>query len=741
MNNINSTIYKAELRKFYYDSYTTATGYKKIKNKEVLKFVEKNILLDNSNVRRITLNIQRLKYMYLTPKTEYIATCIKVSYKNTSCGIGFLYSRYNKNVPGNIENTYVSFGGSFRSQDGEYRRRMHTWDNFVKIYDKYKQYFERIELFVLNKMATEQITFHTDFCFPMDFTHSEKLMSNMLDTTRVFVKMFVMCLFADYMRIEDKLIENHINPAYQYVIHQRDFDSIYRELLNELTRIGYITILYVIDKIGAVDIPAIPPYLMGECGQKIIPITIFEAIKNDDITMSVWREIYLTNLCSNLVLNLISPSFAFNINWFYVQNSHPGIFDNLSMHDKYRFSDIAKQIAAGLREVSKLNYIDGDQRRGPIDGKFIKLAKIIQNANRYVDTSLKLTDLSVCMLTEYVDRTLRDLPMFASIDKRIMLFFTDIHHLHKHIFEYMYAFYNMNSKVGIFHGDLHLNNATFHKFINFKTDPNTNYGIMYNIESSYYVFPHSGAFSTIIDFSRAIIGNRERIVHDFGEAAAAEYFKIQRDRVMQILYHYFPTIIEKHRATIDVLLIDKFELIFKILTAIDTYTLTSNISAMFVIDPIFKDGQIVVPPEITKFLIRITQLAETTIVNNLRGAIDGKITKASDIDWPNYTMIKALFDDYLYQNYIKSDTKITICDYFSSENEMIYDISDMTNWGPLLSLDKQLQLAKKYGLSTAEYEKTMVEMERDETEKIEYLTSQYRREEKDLTKIESWMLV
>jgi hypothetical protein len=343
------------------------------------------------------------------------------------------------------------------------------------------------------------------------------------------------------------------------------------------------------------------------------------------------------------------------------------------------------------------------------------------------------------MLSEYVDRTIRDMPVLATESPAIMQFFTSEPHFHKHVFEFIYAFYNMNTKVGIFHGDLHLNNATYNRYYRL---PDTNPHIMYNIESSFYVFPHNGAFSSIIDFSRSVIGNRDRLVHDFNEAEADEYFKLQRGRIIQLIYHYFPTFIEKHRATIESLLIDKFELMFKLLTAIDTYTLASNLSALFVLDPAFKDGRIVVPQSITKFLIRLAQTAEALIVSNLRDIIDGKIKKPSDIEWPNNTIIKTMFDSYLFQNYTKvNKERFPICDYFSSENEVVYDIQDAANWGPLLALDKQLQLAKKYGIDISDYEKAIREMERDETEKIEYLMSQYRREEKDLTKIESWMLV
>ena len=47
-----------------------------------------------------------------------------------------------------------------------------------------------------------------------------------------------------------------------------------------------------------------------------------------------WREYLVSNVCNNLVINCISPSFSIILDWFYIKNSKKGLYDNKTQFDK-----------------------------------------------------------------------------------------------------------------------------------------------------------------------------------------------------------------------------------------------------------------------------------------------------------------------------------------------------------------------------------------------------------------------
>ena len=77
------------------------------------------------------------------------------------------------------------------------------------------------------------------------------------------------------------------------------------------------------------------------------------------------------------------------------------------------------------------------------------------------------------------------------------------------MFELVYTLYCLNSKKGVIHGDLHLNNFTVHPlyFTEFKNpDELKNPSMLYVLDKNhYYLFPSRQYHIVVIDFSRSLI--------------------------------------------------------------------------------------------------------------------------------------------------------------------------------------------------------------------------------------------
>ncbi len=747
--------YITAIRKYYSDEYIRLLGITSLEG-GVLK-----PLLDNPNMHvwshktRIVRNIQILKHTFVTGKTNMITSCFKMTLDATSCIYGYVHFQCEHGEKGKnaMSPRFVCAGPTFRSQDGEYRRRLITWAQFIKLFTHYADQFNDIETLAVSKMEAGRLTFQVDFYYPMGCLYEEADIYEFINLHRLPIKLYIMCWAYDYYMIHFKEIENHVNPAYQQIIYQQEDLPAFEKLLAKVTPERYTMMM---NRIAEYKYdPSEPDYNIVELevGQKIFPLSAIEAVKTDDINFNVWREIYVANLTSNLVLNLIAPSFPFINNWFYVQNSHAGLFDNLAMHEKYMHSATATDISNQLKNIDTFNYVKADRDQGPVSNKFFRLSKSIHKSIIYADSDIKLTDLAVCATSEYVGRTLRDLPAVIEYSKNYNKYdvaydmtFTNIDTFTRHMFEFIYAFYCMNSKIGIIHGDLHMNNATimalYHVFTeegdSIIKDPH----VLYIVNDMYFMYPHTGLFSMIIDFSRAIIGDYARLEHEFSTRYADMYFAEQRIRVLQTIYSYFPKLVMKYREHIEALLLTSFPLMFKILSVIDTYVIMNNISAMFSIDDTFVSEKIKIAPGAQKLLKGIIQHAEQLFVNNIHAVVEGRVTRPEDIEWPNLIILKDRFASYSIKASEVINPANNIVDIFNSNNPVTYDVEDYDTWGPLLSIDKEIELRKKYKQAihpdTVEWVKFK---QTDESPVVAALTSKYEQQEKDVLQFEEWMLM
>lgn len=738
-------------REMYTREYMNVLGGKAIVDPVLREFVTQLNLKQWSHKNRIVRNIQRLKYIYVLSKSDIISTCFKVSLDETSAIYGYLHGRCIKGKKDNtFEPEFICTGPTYRSQDGEYRGRVIPYSQFLELFNTYSEVFQPIEEMILNRMESKRLTFQTDFYYPMNCSHPTKKLEEFINNNRLPIKLYILCWFVDFYKIHHKTIENHVNPAYQYIIYQKEDIPILEQLIKKMTgEVSYQLLqIKIMDYKQTITDPQLN-IIELQCGQKIFPMTVIEAMRPDDINFSVWREIYVNNLVSNLVLNLISPSFPFINNWFYIQNAHAGLFDNVSMHDKFTHSEIATDVSMQLKEIDKYNYVNSNKDEGPLDNRFFRLSRSIHKSIVFADSNIRLTDLAMCITSEYVGRTLRDIPMLI-VNKEhwfgLDLVFTDYDIFSKHMFEFIYSFYCMNSKCGIIHGDLHMNNATIYRLYIMKTsngqalvkDPH----IMYIIEDLIYVFKHVGLFSMVIDLSRAIIGDHEKIEHEYSPRFAEMYFKEQNIRIMHMIYHYFPKLIEKYRDNIENLLLNNFPTMFKILTPVDTFVIMSNIAAMFSVDDAFTRGTIPIAKGAMKLLSQLATKAEALIVHNLQALIEGRINTPDDIEWPNLVILRDVFKDFIMTPNELKKSNINVVEVFNGNNDIISDIDDYTTWGPLLSLAGEEKLRKQlnYPYAGETYNQWRKFKKIDESIPLDELTKKYEDKEKDVLDFEPWMM-
>lgn len=633
----------------------------------------------------------------------------------------------------------MTFGPAFRSMDGEYRRRFITnfEDKFKDAMKLFSDVMEPIEELVVRRMEEGELTFRADIhhleLSPHD-THFRELKDSM-ERERVIVRSYAISWLVHTVEVNRGTLENHVSESYSRVFGSEllDFEALGldKDRVNTLVRnIGVIT--------ATLDGP-MPLLAPIECGQKIFPMHVADTIYPGDIGSPVWREIYISTVCSSLVTNFISPCFPFNGDWFFIGDSDAELFDNPNMHDRFAHSAISNEIATELRRIDHMNYLSGDYARGPINSKFARLSRNINGSISFADQSIQTTDVALCLVSEYVGRTLRDIPdllQAPGLGEGGFSWLANTVSSHKsmtkHIFEFISGFYQMNRKLGIIHGDAHLNNLCLFKLRRLENvlKPADKPLVCYVVDDVPYAFQHWGAFSMIIDMSRALLSDRAAIAREIGAHRVEAFIRHQHPAVARIIMHHFPSLLPDADASdkLSALLLANFGLAFKILTAADTFAVASNMLALVDYIP-------ATPARTRDLLARVAKHAEDLVLVNLAAAMDGKIKTESDVEWPNLEIIREHFKDNVLAPGEMAGANIV--DLYNGGNSIAHDMSSIHTSGPFLDGVKGAELIAKYGIVDEEQTRFFKRYHIDETVEVEELAKKYKPREKLV--FEPWM--
>lgn len=690
--------YKQEYKQALTKEYINLLSISEYTDSDIYKYIDEYIKskYESSLLNRIFSDLTYLKYSFFRTKSNIICTVFKAKRHNTTANYGYLYSVTDQSAKNIL---YICLGGTFDSKDGEFRYTLQTVDKVKYIELKYKEQFELIEQFVSSEVSEGNLELYSDIFYPIDF-FDKKNYEDFINNSRYAIKFFVLCWLQDFYRIHNDTIENHINPAYINIIYNSDdlviFEEVKKLFENEQkTQDETKTYSLMIEDILCSPFRKVKKnFRCVMAGQKIFPATVNEIINLNDIQYPIWREYYINLQCSNLVVNFICPSFALVNTWFFIQNMNPGLFDNASQFVKFEQSEIAKSISEVLHKEDKHNYIKTGDISVPRNAKFERFSSKINKSINYAESNIILSDFAICVHSEYVGRTFADLPMVE--EKYAKWIFQHESLFQKHIFEYIYAFYCMNTKNSMIHGDPHANNITVYSFrqdYNYSRFPKTK--ILYILcdektrEPEFYVFPHITTFSMLIDFSRGIIADKEALERKFGSRYAELYFRNQRDRIIRILSHYFPLFTDKNKDKLYGLMLDNFYLFFKVFSAIDIYGLCSGISMTLRKNKCSE--------KYILFVNGVKKQAEELLIGGLRQLINKKITSPSQIGWPAKQIITDNFQKYI-NNLSEGDQ---IIDIFNYNAYIKYDMS-IPEKEPKFITELYINLRKKYNIPVEE---------------------------------------
>jgi hypothetical protein len=690
--------------------------------------IDKSKLLDNIISYGIKIRFDSISYFEkVTLKiniTDTICTALKIRDIETKKETiyGFIYSTITNTTDsvltdaystytGNIRPVYFCTGGSSMSKDGEYRLGLISIHNIALLVhpenkdSEISELWNQIEFYLSKKLFERNRILFNEHYYPTDDVKITHSLVEIVSNTYARV-LFAVAWFNDIMNVMHNTLESHLNENYSNIMlsHIKEDLQFIKKLLKGVDS----RIIQKLRSVGknilghGVISPSIPfaQYDTSlKIGQKIIPLNLSEVQYPFNIRYKPWKEYMISTASSSLVLNCICPSFFITNRWMFIKNTKQGIFDNEVQYTKMEKSEIAKSMLSLMIRSQLYTYENIKSKKlkkqfsrtisSWLSEKFQILHDKIQDPIDYINSNLIMSDVALCIFSEYVGRTFMD-SMFLNKKSE---YYADLigtpftkkgfPYFKKYLFELCYALYCLNTKLGVIHGDLHLHNITLHPFNyrafidirNLKTPH-----ILYILDKkTQFVMPHCGYTMCIIDFSRSVV--LPSMLSNLKNSEVSDYFpivddmnKFQSEQITQLIAiytFYFPEH-EYNKEELKIIFNKKYDAVFKLMTVVDLYGVTQKLDMVFNMGLSDLDK----PTKKHKDLVtRLNNLCENYLTSELNKLITIPEYEARVLEdnFPLYDIIKKVF----YENLIEQMdlTEVNIMDVFDHTREIKYNLN------------------------------------------------------------------
>jgi hypothetical protein len=434
-------------------------------------------------------------------------------------------------------------------------------------------------------------------------------------------------------------------------------------------------------------------------GQKITPVTSLAIASPHDVSFAIWREVYINEIVSELVMNNVCTGFAYSAGWFYIYGADDQLYDGIASRSKYKNSANALASRTSMltaRESTLTNdnrYPSDDPRhdiQSPINNQFAMLHSMLTGDIKFTDTHLIMSSFAICALSTHTNVTVSNAHLLAYTNPTSGILSDS--GFGRLLFDYLYDLYCLNTRVRAMQGDLHISNATMMR-LNIATK--AEYGnTAYVIGEDIYSLPYGGVIGCIIDFSRAIIGDTDRLANEYTRASAGMVQTSQVQMLADLVRRHFPAIHSAFASNLRIIAEDKFDAFFQVCTIIDAYSLSCGIGIMFDTQPEYRRKYALVSPELRDLVQRITYTSRDIFIRNMNTLMR---TGEPPTKWPMLELIEAIYGDKRI-TWPPSDDE-PVSHVVNSNNPIKYT---RENLNPLVDPTEEMKIRKEIGIERRE---------------------------------------
>jgi len=633
-----------------------------------------------------------------------------------------------------IFHRYICHGNCYLSRDGEYRKNFINFNSFNIIKGLYSDIWTELEGYILQNFYKRHWHIEMEGFYPTTKHKAyEKKIDKSIKLNRIHINIFIMDWFCSVLETRAKFEDIHENEKYKHIMLEFiTEDTIFFNKLVEFYGDSRLNSMYKIcctyhksRRYNTGDNTSRTTGISPQIGQKLIPLNLSEVQSPFNIRFKPWREYLVMTTVTDLVLNNICASFPVITIWCYIRNTMKGLFDNPIQYDKIAKSDTAKEIANILLEAQQYSlYTTEDLIKSTIEGKswlinkFKNLYTKIQEPIDYTKNEIIMSDTVLCILNEHVGRTFINHVRLCKFSKVVDKIYgypfskQGSGYFNAWMFELCYSLYTINSKLGIIHGDLHLNNITiFNSGVGVGVDSSrtgasasasasasatSGSNIMYIIDDEpthQFLLPASDHRMCIIDFSRSMI-HPDKIqlfslpflpkTHNICDNVEI-FQQHQIERLVNIYVNIIPDFADKRNELL-LLFMNNFNACFKLSTVLDIYSATQKIMLLFKTKyaPTLHTDQQTLLHQINS----ISAIFLTTEMNKMLNDNNYSAT-VNSMELPMLTIITKVFAEYNINN--ASHKNRAIADIYSCQNTMKYSLSEYEKFPPYMKYDKKIR--------------------------------------------------
>lgn len=624
--------------------------------------------------------LESLWYMLneIQPEDKNRYTCTVFSIKKTGSdkptNYAYMYSmvseRQSETSGSNtaVTHKYFCTGPNLLSADGEYRNRFTNMSTMEHTKLGHADLWDEVENYLIHrrKVKFEQ---HYYLSHNIGKKHIKDFKDD-VEAHRYAIQFYIVAWLSQGLITFFKLQNKHVDSTY----NKNMFDPEDNKFIAHLIKI------YGVDKLklfywesgyvsGSITHKPRAPELRYNptLGQKIIPLSGEDSKYIGDIKYSPWREFYISELVTDLFINLICPGVPVTHDWYYVHGVDKNMFNNPKLYGRMEISDEAKEVVYKLNKARDSVYYKMDLKSEKLD----RLSKEFD----LKEEELILSDKGIVIISEYVGRTVNDIAESLKSEeykKSVGSMFSDFDEFSKYMFDVVYTLLCMNSRLNIIHGDLHLNNTTVHHMYKSYIHGSTrtiknNKFVLYILEKEVFIFKDVGKVGTIIDFSRGFIIPKNNHI---------ELKEIQSDRILDYYRQLFPDFTKSFGEKLKIKLAKDFDHVYKIFSAIDMYIHTDRLIKLTKKYDILQTHK-----KVTELIKKVNSISRHYLVNIMEKIVD-KDVDIDSIKYPNYDIILKCFSDSILTPNQMKDTKIEIYDIFFYKNKLRYSISEFDKLPP-----------------------------------------------------------
>lgn len=618
---------------------------------------------------------------------------------------------------GNLYINNICPSNSSISKDGEYRSVLIYW-RFVEYMlshdsDLNALYNDMINYFT-DKFQDRKLNIYPHYYFPTDTLRKKYSFELELMMANRKIKFFAISWFLFYYAHNSGLISNHINQIYLYIMLKYKHEDIafFKSLIKTHSQATIRYLSHILNtNIRSTKDRGISSFCKIKLGQKFIPISLREIQYPFDITYKPWKEYLIGITLSDLIVNNITAGFPLMTNWLFIKNTDQHLFDNPSQYSRMEKSVYAVQIANILAQA---RYLAADQtkpsnvllideedafelRTQKKNKKLISswLSREFQVLHDGIDDDIKhaqlhiiMSNVSFCMFTEYVGRTLYETIFLTKKSVYYKELVNDLFsekgypHFERFMFELAYNLHCLSSKYGIIHSDLHLHNITlnplFYKM--WTTVEDSMPKVLYVIEpDNSYIFDTNFYYMTIIDFSRSIMDPSR--IHLFKHPTLHKTFDIvdnikdfeymQQAALLQYLYSCKPEY-KQHALALQAGIKTHFDIYFRILSILDLYMIMLRLLDFLQL----KNNDIVEPYKgCIQLVKKIFSECDLYLSQTLKNLLDIQISATEPeqtFEYPIHEIIKKIFSHKIFND---NEDINNIVDIYNYNNNITYSLN------------------------------------------------------------------